>query len=124
VVADGLDEGAEAEVAGAPEVSLGGAHDEDERVWAERRVRHCDGVELGTDEVGHVVGREPGDEDGVGHAALDVVVRGQGERGQKTWLRDEDEVVVLGKILEEQAEAAQVARGSQRGGQAHVHRGR
>ena len=85
-VADGLDQGAEAEVAGTAEVSLGGAHDEGERVRGEGRVRHCDGVELGADEVGHVVGCEPGDEDGVGHAALDVAIGGQGERGQKTWL--------------------------------------
>jgi hypothetical protein len=67
-----------------------------------------DGVELGEDEVGHVVGGQPGDEDGVGHAALDVVVWGQRKRGQETGLGDEDEVVVLGKVLEEQAQAAQV----------------
>jgi hypothetical protein len=52
---------------------------------------------------GRVVGGELLEQNGVGHAALDVVVAGEGEAAQKLGLRDQDEVVILGEILEEQA---------------------
>ena len=71
-------------------------------------MRQRDGVELAVDEALHVVGREPLHEDGVGHPRLDIVVRAELQRRQQPGLRDQDEVVVLGEILEEQAQPPQV----------------
>jgi hypothetical protein len=58
-------------------------------------------VELGADEVGERVGREFLHQDRVGDAVLDVLVHGQREPAEQLRLRDEDEAVVLGEILEE-----------------------
>lgn len=46
---------------------------------------------------------ELGDEDGVGDATLDVLVGSEGEGGHESGLSEEDEVVILGEVLEEEA---------------------
>lgn len=66
-----------------------------------------DAVELFLDEGPQVVGGQALHQDGVGDAALDVVVDAQGELVEQLGLSEEDEVVVLGEVLEEQAQPAQ-----------------
>ena len=53
-------------------------------------------------------GFEPFGDDRVGDAALDVVVDAEVEVGEQAGPADEDEVVVLGEVLEEQPQLAQV----------------
>ncbi len=67
-----------------------------------------DAVEFTEDEVAHVVGVESLGDDGVGDAALDVAVDAEVEGGEQIGPADEDEVVVLGEILEEEPQLAQV----------------
>ena len=67
-----------------------------------------DAVEFAQDEVAHGVGVEPLGDDRVGDAALDVLVDAEVEGGEQAGPADEDEVVVLGEVLEEQPQLAQV----------------
>ena len=63
-----------------------------------------DTVEFAMDELTHAIGVEPFGDDGVRHPALDVLVDTEiegGEQGGAT--ADEDEVVVFGEVLEEEA---------------------
>jgi hypothetical protein len=70
-------------------------------------VSEGDLVEFGEDEGMQIIGGELFDQNGVGDAALDVVVDAERELGEKLRLRNQDQVVVFGKILEEQAQPAQ-----------------
>jgi len=100
-VAHGLEESGEADVAGRAEDALGGADDQGERVLGEGTVSEGDAVELREDEARDVFGREALYDDGVGDAALDVVVHRERQRVQQLGLGEEDEVVVLGEVLEQ-----------------------
>ena len=106
--ADGLDHAADAEVAGLAQDAVGAADDEIDGGAGEGVVSESDAVEFAEDEVAHVVGMEPLGDDGVGDAALDVVVDAEVERGEKAGPADQDEVVVLGKVLEEEPQLAEV----------------
>lgn len=106
-VADGLHHGGEGEVSDASEDAFAGARDEVERLVGEGVMAESDFVELPEDEGDGVVGREPLQQDGVGDAAPEVVVHSQIQLGEQLWLGDEDEVVVLGEVLEDEPEAAQ-----------------
>ena len=76
--------------------------------WREGVVPESDAVEFAQDEVAHGVGVEPFGDDRVGDAAFDVVVDAEVEGGEQAGPADEDEVVVLGEVLEEQPQLAQV----------------
>ena len=93
----GFVEAAEGEVSGASQESIGGADEECESVFAEGAVGECDVVELLQEVFLHLFRGESADANGVGDAASDVVVDGEGELGEKWRLCDEDEVVVLGE---------------------------
>ncbi len=107
-IADGLEERAEAEVSDASEDALGGACDEGEGVVGEDGVGESSAIELGADEGEDVVGGELSEEDGVGDATAKVVVRREGELGEELGLCDEDEVVALGKVLEEETKTPEI----------------
>ena len=77
-VADGLEHGGDAEVAGTPEQAFGRAYNEGDGVIAEGVMTHADGVALGIEEGFHVLGIEARHLDGVGDAALDVLIDGEG----------------------------------------------
>ena len=64
-------------------------------------------VQLGVDESGRIIGRELLQEDRVSHAALEIFVAGERKTIQELGLGNEDEVVVFGEILEEQAQTAE-----------------
>ncbi len=104
-VAHGLEHGAEAEIFGPAQDSLGRADDEGERVVGEGGMSEGDLVELGADEVDEAVGGEFLHQGRVGDAVLDVLVDGQGEAAEQLGLCDEDEAVVFGEIFEEQADS-------------------
>ena len=106
--ADGLDQAADAEVAGLAQDAVGGADDEIDGGAGEGVVSESDAVEFAEDEVAHVIGIEAFGDDGVGDAAFDVLVDAEVEGGEQAGPADEDEVVVFGEVLEEQAQLAQV----------------
>src|SRR5271155_3395339 len=72
--ADGLDQATDAEVAGLAQNAIGGADDEVHGRAAEGVVPESGAVEFAEDEVAQVVGVEALGDDGVGDAALDVLV--------------------------------------------------
>ena len=98
-VSDGFEHGGETEVADPPEDALGGADDQGDGVFAEGVVAEADDVELGIEEGLQVVGIEPGDTDGIGDAALDVLIDGQVQLVHELGLGEEDQVMILGGML-------------------------
>ena len=105
---DGLDHTADAEVAGLAQDAVGGAHDQIDRRLSEGVVAKADAVEFAQDEVAHEVGAKAFGDDGVGDAALDILVDAEVEVGEEAGPTDENEVVIFGEVLEEQSELAQV----------------
>ncbi len=51
---------------------------------------------------------QPLGDHGIGHSALEILVHGQIQIGEQLHLTDQDQVVVLGEILQQQAEFPQV----------------
>jgi len=105
-IANGFQERAEAEVAEFAEQSVGGADDEVDGLLGEGVVTEADAVQLVQEEFFEVVRCEFLEQGGVGNAAPDVLIDGEREVGEECWMTDEDEVVVFGKILQEQAKSA------------------
>jgi len=101
-VADGFEQGADAEVADASEEAFGGADDERERVVGEGVVGQSAAVELVEDEGADVVGCEGLEVDGVGDAGAEVVVDGEAQFLDERGLGDEQEVVGLGEVFEQE----------------------
>ena len=106
--ADGLDQAADAEIAGLAQDAVGGADDQVDGGSGEGVVSQSDAVEFAQDEVAHGVGVEAFGDDRVGDAAFDVLVDAEVEGGEQAGPADEDEVVVFGEVLEEQPQLAQV----------------
>lgn len=90
-VPDGFEHGGEADVAQPAQDALGGADHEGDGVLGEDIVAKADEVELGVEESPHVFGVEPGDLDGIGDAALDVLVDGEMKLVDELWLGEEHE---------------------------------
>lgn len=107
LVADGLDEGGDAEIFCASQKAFAGAHDEGERFGGERVVTESDAVHLGEQEGLDGFGREAREHDRVRHARADLLVLNEGEGLQQRRLREENKIVRAGKILEEQPQFAQ-----------------
>ena len=99
-ISDGFEHGGDAEVAGTPEQALGRAYNEGDGVLTEGVMTHADGVALGIKEGLHVLRIQAGHFDGVGDAALDVLIDGQVQFLHELGLGEKDEVVVLGEVLE------------------------
>jgi len=106
--ANGLDHAADTEVAGLAQNAVGGADDEIDGRLREGVVAEADAVEFAEDEVAHGVGAEAFGDDRVGDATLDVLVDAEVESGEEAGPADEDEVVIFGEVLEEQAQFAEV----------------
>ena len=107
--ADGFDHAADAEVAGLAQDAVGGADDEIDSGLGEGVVAKADAVEFTQDEVAHGVGAQAFGDDGVGDAALDVVVDAEVEIGEQAGPADKDQVVIFGEVLEEQPKLAEIA---------------
>lgn len=93
---------------GRSEDAVGGA---DEEIGGGRRegvVGEPDAVEFAEEEVLQGVGPESFGDDGVSDAALDVVVDAEIEVGEEAGASDEHQVVVFGKVFEEEPQAAEV----------------
>ena len=88
--------------------AVGGADDEVDGGRSEGVVAEPDAVEFAEEEVAHGVRVEAFGDDRVGDPALDVLVDAEVEGGEQAGSAHEDEVVVLGEVLEEEAELAQV----------------
>jgi hypothetical protein len=106
--ADGLDQAADAEVAGLAQDAVGGADDEVDGGLREGVVSESGAVEFAQNKIPHGIGAEAFGDDRVGDAALDVVIDAEVEVGEQAGPADEDEVVILGKILEEKPQLAEV----------------
>jgi hypothetical protein len=106
--ADGFDEATDAEVAGLAQNAVGGTNDQVNGRLGEGVVSEPGPVEFANEEAAHVVGIEPFGDDGVGDAAFDVLVDAEVEIGEQAGMANEDEVVVLGEVLEEQTQLAEV----------------
>jgi len=70
-------------------------------------VAQFDEIELAVNEVFHVIRIHPGDLDGIGNAAFDVLVDDEMQFLHELRLCKEDEIVVFRKVLEEEPEFAQ-----------------
>lgn len=101
--ADGFDQASHGVVSGLAEDAVGGTDDEVEGVGRKGVMTKSGAVELTQQEVAHQIGPEAFGDDRIGDAAFDVLVDAQIHRGEQGGSADEDEVVVLGKILEQQA---------------------
>jgi hypothetical protein len=106
-VSDGFEHCGDAEISGSAEYALGGADDQRYGVFAEGVVTEADDIELRVKESFHVVGIEALDSDGVGDAALDVLVDGQMQLVHELRLSEKDKVVILGKVLKEKPELSE-----------------
>jgi hypothetical protein len=104
VVADSLDQGGKAKIASVSQDALGCTDDESEGLVGKSGVWQRDAIELAANEFTHVIGGELWNEDRIGHAAADILIRHERERSQQARLGNEDEVVILWKIIEEQAQ--------------------
>jgi hypothetical protein len=104
LVADGFDQRSDAEVLDGPEASLGKAEDEVDGIFAEGGMGQAGEVELLVDVAGEGGVGEEVELGGVSDAALEVELGPELEGGVEGGLADEDEVVVLGEVLEHEAE--------------------
>ena len=102
-VANGFDQGTDAEVFDGSEGAFAAACDEVEGGFGEGAVRQTDLVELAFDELDKGVGTEPLEGGGVGHSAPDVVVDAEVEGGVEGGLAEKNEVVILGEVFEQEA---------------------
>ena len=107
LVAHGLDERAQAEVAGAPQEPLAGAHDEAERLGREGVVAQPSPVELFEHKRLHALGGEPLEQRRVGDPRADFLIHRKREALEQGRLADQDQVVGVREILAEQAQLAQ-----------------
>ena len=98
--ADGLDQAADAEVANLAQDAVGRASNQVKSSLGEGVVSKPDTVEFAQDEVAQGVGAQAFGDDGVGDAALDVLVDAEVETGEEVGPTDENEVVVFGEVLE------------------------
>ena len=106
--ADRFEHRGQAQIATATQHAVGRADDQLGRSGGERVVRQPDAIQLALDELTHrVIVQTPGD-DRVGHAAFDVLVDRQIQVRQQFDLADQNQVVVLGKIFQQQPQLAKV----------------
>jgi hypothetical protein len=115
LVSHGLDEGAEAEVAGAAQEAFAGAGDEGHGFLGEGVVAQAGAVELLEDEHFDHLGAQARQEGRVSDPGTDFLVDGQGEGLEQRGLADEHEIVGTGEVFEEQAQFAQALRGHEMG---------
>jgi hypothetical protein len=107
LVFDGFQETGEGEISGPSDDALGGTDYKSYRFLGEGVVTEAGLVEFGEDPCLHVVGSDLLHDDRIGYSALDVLVVGQADAAQERRLADQDEVMVLGEVLEEQAELSE-----------------
>jgi len=93
VVADGLDEGGDDEVAGSAQEAFGGADDEGESVLGEGIVTEAGPIELIEDKPLDGFGREARQECRVSDPGSDFLVDGQGQGLEEGGLGDEHEIM-------------------------------
>jgi hypothetical protein len=115
LVADGFDERAEAQVAGAPQQAFAGAHNESQGFGREGVVAQAGAVELVENERFDGFGSEPRQECRVRDAGADFLVDGQGQGLEQGWLAQQDQIVRAREVLAQQAEFAQTIGGHEMG---------
>lgn len=107
LVSDRFQQGGQAEVSGAAQRSFGVPADERRGVFVEGALAESAAVELRGYELSGLVGVELFEHDGVGDSGLYVFVDRELDASDQLGLAYEYEVVVLGKVLEEQAQLSQ-----------------
>lgn len=115
LVADGFEQGTQAEVLGATQEPFTGADDEGQGVVGEGVVAETGAIELVEEELLDVFGTQTGEHDGVGDAGADFFVDAELEGLEQRRLADEDEVVAAGEVFAEEAEFAEAFAGHEVG---------
>ena len=115
LVADGFDEGAQAEVAGVAQDARAGSYDEGEGFGGEGVVAEAGAIKLVEEELLDVFGTEAWQHDGVGDAGADLLMDAELEGLEQGWLADKDEVVAAGEVFAEEAEFAEAFAGHEMG---------
>jgi hypothetical protein len=115
LVADGFDERAEAQVAGAPQQAFAGAHNESQGFGREGVVAQAGAVELVENERFDGFGSEPWQEGRVSDAGADFLVDSQGQGLEQGWLANQNQIVRAREVLAQQAEFAQTIGGHEMG---------
>jgi hypothetical protein len=93
LIANGLEQRTDAEVAGATQEALAGTDDQVQGLGGEGVVSQAGAVHLGQEELFDGFGRQTRENDRVGDAGTDLLVDGQGQGLDELGLADEDEVV-------------------------------
>jgi len=115
LVADGFDERAQAQVAGAAQQPFTGTDDERQRFGREGVVAEAGAVELIEDELLDRFWSQAGEQRRISDPRTDFLVDGQRQGLQQGRLANEDQVVGTGKVLAQQAEFAEAVRGHEVG---------
>ena len=107
LIADGFDEGGQAEVAGAAQEPFAGAHEQCQGFGGEDVVAEACVIELTEDKALGRFWTQARQDDGVSNAGADFLVNGKGEGLEEGRLTDENEVVRRRKVFAQQAQFAQ-----------------
>ena len=105
---DGFEHRGQTEVATPAQDAVGGANDQLGRGFGKRVVSQSDAIKFAMDKVAHAVVMQPLCDHRISHSTLDILIHGQIQIGEQLHLADQDQVVVLGKILQHQAKFAEV----------------
>ena len=110
LVADGFDERAEAQVAGAAQQTFAGTNDQGQRFGCEGVVAEAGAVELIQNKLFDCFGSQTRQECRVSDSRTDFLVDGQRQGLQQGRLADEHQVMRTRKILAQQTQFAQAVR--------------
>jgi hypothetical protein len=96
------------EIAALPQNAVGRANDQLRRALGESAVGQPHPLQLAMDELAHVVWMQPLGDDRIGHATFEILIDGQIKVAEQLGLADQDQIVILRKILEQQAQFAKI----------------
>ena len=115
LVADGFDERAQTQVAGAAQETFAGTDDERQRFGGEGVVAQAGAIQLIQNELFDRFGSQAREQRRVSDAGADFLVDGQGQGLQQRRLADEHQVMRARKVLAEQAQFAEAVGGHEVG---------
>jgi len=99
LVAHGLDQGTQAEVAGAAQQAIAGTDDQGQGLGTEGMVLQIGAIQLAQDQRFDGFRSQAGQDHRAGHAGADFLVDGQSQGLEQRRLADEHQVVGVGKVL-------------------------
>ena len=105
---DGFEHCGQAQVATPTQDAVGRTDDQLGRGFGKRVVSQSDAIKFAMDKVAHAVVMQPLCDHRISHSTLDILIHGQIQIGEQLHLADQNQVVVLGKVLQQQPKFSQV----------------